>query len=203
VGDPKTRLVKVRHVKSLVLLLGAALLLPGRPALAQDSTAGRDTAAAKTAARASFDALKSLAGTWSGTVKTDPTNRDLDGPIHVTLRVGSQGNVIVHEIAPGGMPEPTLIYMEGDRLTLVHYCEAGNRPRLVARRFPDPKIADFELADISGSRRPLSLRHFVFTVIDPDHHTEDWTFVLESGQELRARFDLRRVAPGVAVPSGK
>jgi hypothetical protein len=195
--------VKERLVKSLGLLLAAALFLAGRPALAQDSTAARDTAAATTGARASFDVLKSLAGTWSGTVKTDPTNRDLDGAIHVTLRVGSGGSVIVHEIAPGGMPEPTLIYMEGDGLTLVHYCEAGNRPRLVARRFPDPKIADFELADISGSRKPLFLRHLVFTVIDPDHHTEDWTFVLENGAELRARFDVRRVAPSVAVPSGK
>ena len=65
----------------------------------------------------SFDALKSLAGTWTGPVTTDPPDPDIDGPIQVTMRVASRGNVLVHEIAPGGVPEPTMIYLEDNRLT--------------------------------------------------------------------------------------
>jgi hypothetical protein len=59
----------------------------------------------------SFGALKSLAGTWTGPVTTDPPNPEIDGPIQVTMRVASRGNVVLHEIAPGGVPEPTMIYM--------------------------------------------------------------------------------------------
>jgi hypothetical protein len=184
------------------MVFSIGLLSLPRPALAQDTLRAPDSSSVRTA-RAPFDSLKSLAGTWLGKVETNPANPDLDGPIQVTLRVGSQGNVLIHEIAPGGVPEPTLIYLEGDGLTLVHYCDAGNRPRLVARRFADPKIVDFGLADISGSRSPLYLRRFVFTLLDPGHHTEDWTFMLQNNQELHAHFDLRRVVRSVSVPSGK
>lgn len=190
-------------MRFLSWMLGVGLLSLGGPALALDPSPARDSTSAPPSARTSFDALKGLAGTWIGAVRTEPTNSDLDGPIEVKMRLGSQGNVLVHEIAPGGLPEPTLIYLEGDVLTLVHYCDAGNRPRLVARRFEDPKITDFNLADISGSRSPLYLRRFVFTLLDADHHTEDWTFVLQNNQELHAHFDLRRVAKSVSVPSGK
>src|SRR5204862_349380 len=96
-------------------------------------------------AQLSFGALKRLAGTWTGRVTTDPRNPEIDGGIQVTMRVASRGNVLMHEIAPGGVPEPTSIYLEGDRLTLVHYCEAGNRPRMMARKSPDRKTVSFSL----------------------------------------------------------
>jgi hypothetical protein len=150
----------------------------------------------------SFRVLKSLAGTWNGRVTTDPANPDIEGPVQVTMRVASRGNVLVHEIAPGGVPEPTMIYLDGDRLTLIHYCEAGNRPRLAARRSPDPKSVEFDFLDISGSREPVYLNHFVFNVISTDHHTEDWTFVLPDGTHLRAHFDLTR-AKESAPPARK
>jgi hypothetical protein len=154
----------------------------------------------KPGAQSSFDALKSLAGAWTGTVKTNPPNPDLDGPIQVTMRVASAGNVLVHEIAPGGVPEPTMIYLDDDRLTLVHYCEAGNRPRMVARKSPDPKTVAFDFVDISGSKSPAYLHNFVFTLIDVDHHTEDWTFMLPDGNALHAHFDLKRSKESVPPP---
>jgi len=189
-GRPLRSLPAGRPPGALVLLWVGVLTLH-RPALAQ-TRPGLGAAPADSAVRASFVALKALAGTWTGTVKTSPTNPDLDGAIQVTMRVASHGNLLVHEIAPGGVPEPTMIYLEGDRLTLVHYCEAGNRPRLVARDPTDPETTDFELVDVSGSKSPLYLQRFVFTRIDADHHTEDWTFVLGGGKPLHAHFDLRR-----------
>jgi hypothetical protein len=151
----------------------------------------------------SFGALKSLVGTWSGPVTTDPPNPEIDGPIQVTMRVASRGNVVVHEIAPGGVPEPTMIYLEGDRLTLVHYCEAGNRPRMVARKSPDQKNVEFDFVDISGSTSPAYLHHFVFTTINADHHTEDWTFMLPGDKLLHAHFDLKRAKESVPGSPGK
>lgn len=149
----------------------------------------------------SFDALKGLAGTWTGAVTTDPPNPEISGTIQVTLRVASRGNVLIHEIPPGGVPEPTMIYLEGDRLTLIHYCEAGNRPRLVARKAPDQKTVAFNFVAISGSTSPAYLHDFVFTIISADHHTEDWTFMLSGDKSLHAHFDLKRAEE--SVPSGK
>ncbi len=191
-------------MKSLALALCIGLPSLCGLALAQDSSRGGEANSSTTSdAQMSFDALKTLAGTWTGRVTTDPRNPEIDGAIQVTMRVASRGNVLVHEIAPGGVPEPTVIYLEGDRLTLVHYCEAGNRPRMVARKSPDRKTVEFDFVDISGSARPAYLHNFVFTPITSDHHTEDWTFMLPGDKQLRAHFDLKRAKESVPPPAGK
>ena len=188
--------------------LPPAVLCIGLPSLcclafAQNPTPGQEAIAAKSGAQISFAALKSLAGTWTGRVTTDPPNPEIEGPIQVTMRVASRGNVLVHEIAPGGVPEPTMIYVEGDRLTLVHYCEAGNRPRMVARKSPDQKTVEFDFVDISGSTTPAYLQHFVFTILNADHHSEDWTFMLPGNTLLHAHFDLKRAKENVLPPAVK
>ncbi len=176
------------------MLVLAGLVLSSRFAFAQEASPGRDTTSAGRAAQTAFAVLKGLAGKWAGAVTTEPHNPDIEGRIEVTMRVASRGNVLEHEIAPGGVPEPTMIYVEGDRLTLVHYCEAGNRPRLVARQATEPKTVDFEFADISGEKTPVYLQQFVFTMVGADRHTEDWSFRLPDGGSLRAHFDLKRAA---------
>jgi hypothetical protein len=178
------------------MVLGVGLLAQCGTAFAQAPLPGLDMTPAMHEAQASFGVLKSLAGTWNGSVTTDPHDSDIEGPIRVTLHVASRGSVLEHEIAPGGVPEPTMIYVEGERLTLVHYCEAGNRPRLVARRSADPKTVDFAFADLSGSREPVYLKQFVFKILSPHHHTEDWTFQLPDEKQLHAHFDLKRATEG-------
>jgi len=190
-------------VKSLRLVLSIGVLSLCRLTAAQNASPGQEAVPPKSDPQSSFGALKKLAGTWTGAVKTDPPNPEIDGTIQVTLRVASRGNVLVHEIAPGGVPEPTMIYLEDDRLTLVHYCEAGNRPRMVARKSPDQKTVAFDFVSISGSTRPAYLHNFVFTIIDADHHTEDWTFTLPGAKLLRAHFDLKRGKGSVPPSTGK
>ena len=185
------------------MVLCVGLLAQCRPTLAQAPSPGQDTISAKRVAGTSFDVLKGLAGSWTGSVTTDPHNPDIEGPIQVTMRVASRGSLLEHEIAPGGVPEPSMIYVEGDRLTLVHYCEAGNRPRLVARSSADPKMVDFEFADLSGSTKPVYLQHFVFTIVSADHHIEDWTFQLPDGKQLHARFDLKRATKSTLTQPGE
>ncbi len=51
---------------------------------------------------------------------------------------------------------------------------------------------DFDFVDISGSTEPVYLPHFVFTILDADHHTEDWTFMLPGEKRLTTHFDLRK-----------
>jgi hypothetical protein len=190
-------------VRSFPFVFCIAALLPCRTAFAQNASAGLQALPALTDSQRSFDDLKGLAGTWTGQVTTDPPDPEINGPIQVTMRVASRGNVVIHEIAPGGVPEPTLIYLEDDRLTLVHYCEAGNRPRLVARKSPDLRSVNFEFVDISGSKSPAYLQRFTFTIIDADHHTEDWTFMLPDNGVLHAHFDLKRVKAGVPPTPAK
>jgi len=163
-------------------------------AFAADAT----NAATPSAAQQSFDKMKSLAGEWEGPV-TVPDAPEMSGAkMHLSLRVTSRGHAIVHEFQEAGTPldatkydhPVTMLYLDGDQLTLIHYCDAGNRPRMTGKMSPDGKTVEFELKDISGSME-YHMHHSVFTVIDDNHHTEDWTFMMKD-KPIHAHFDLQR-----------
>jgi len=152
-------------------------------------------------AQKSFDALKSLAGTWEGAVHVDPPVPAYEGLANVvTMRVTSRGNALVHEIHQAGVPDDparydhpvTVLYMDDDHLVLTHYCDAGNRPRMRAEASPDAKKVEFDLVDVSGSLKHGHMDHAVFTLIDADHHVEDWTYMLPGDKAMHAHFELHR-----------
>jgi hypothetical protein len=144
----------------------------------------------------SFDQLKTLAGSWEGIVKTYPTTPEADGKhVQTTLRVTSMGNALLHEMRLEGRSDDpiTMLYMDDDRLTLTHYCDAGNRPRMVAKASADGKTVEFDFVDVAGGTPYGHMHHAVFTVIDANHHMEDWTFMAPDGKtSVRAHFELQR-----------
>lgn len=150
------------------------------------------------AAQTSFDQIKSLAGTWEGTLTTVPAavaGANQGKQLQVSLRVTSSGNAVLHEMkVPGAPDDPiTMLYVNGSHLFLRHYCDAGNRPRMVATASPDGKTITFNIVDVSGSKRHGYMEHVVFTTIDASHHTEDWTFLMPGNHPAQAHFDLHRV----------
>jgi hypothetical protein len=143
----------------------------------------------------SFDELKTLAGAWEGTVTTLPQQTEVQGKgVHVSLRVTSSGNALMHEMRMPGSPDNpiTMLYVDGDRLLLTHYCDAGNRPRMVAKTSPDGKTVEFDFLDVAGGTEHGHMHHVVFTTIDANHHTEDWTFMMPKDNHVQAHFDLQR-----------
>jgi len=146
-----------------------------------------------TEAQKSFDTMKTLAGTWEGKLTTTPPAPEVQDKIaHVTLRVTSSGNAVMHEIQiPGREDDPvTMFYLDGDRLTLTHYCDAGNRPRMTGKLSPDGKTLNLDFLDISGDMK-FHMHHSVITAIDANHHTEDWTFMV-GDRPVIAHMDLTR-----------
>jgi hypothetical protein len=161
-----------------------------------------DTPAAQSDAQKSFDKLKALAGSWEGKVTTVPPMDGMgkDALLQVSLRVTSRGNALVHEMKAAGAPEDptqydhpvTMFYLDGDRLMLTHYCDAGNRPRMAARTSPDGKTVEFDFLDVAGSTENGHMQHAVFTIVDDNHHTEDWTYLMPGDKPMHAHMDLHR-----------
>jgi hypothetical protein len=175
----------MKPVKSLKIALPLALLSLSTLAFGQ-------------AAQTSFNQIKSLAGNWEGTLTTVPAavaGANYGKHLQVSLRVTSSGNAVLHEMkVPGAPDDPiTMLYVNGNRLFLSHYCDAGNRPRMVATASPDGKTITFNVVDVSGSKSHGYMEHAVFTAIDTSHHTEDWTFFLPGNHTAQAHFDLHRV----------
>lgn len=189
-------------MKSVRFVLPFVLMSLPTVALAQSEAHKAPDRVAPSAAEKSFDRLKTLAGQWQGPVKVEPPQPDMGdhSNIQVSLRVASRGNALVHEMfEPGKGDDParydhpvTMLYLDGDRLLLTHYCDAGNRPRMVARTSPDGKTVEFDFLDLSGGNQYGHMYHAVFTIVDPNHHTEDWTYMMPGDKLVHAHSDLER-----------
>jgi hypothetical protein len=178
-------------MKSLRVLLPLTVLSLAAAAFAQSDS------------QKSFDSLKTLAGDWEGPFTVNPTMPEMSGGsniMHISLRVTSRGNAIVHEMQESGTPlDPkkydhpvTMLYLNNDQLNLVHYCDAGNRPHMVARKSADGKTVEFDFADLSGGNDFGHMYHSVFTFVDADHHVEDWTYLMPGDKPMHAHFELHR-----------
>jgi hypothetical protein len=172
--------MKSRHMYILIASLGLAMSLP---------------ASAQSDAKDSFDKLKTLAGSWEGHVTTFPEQSDIQGKaVQATLRVTSMGNAIMHEMTGAGRPDDpiTMLYLDNGRLMLTHYCDAGNRPRMTGAISPDGKTVEFAFLDVAGSTQYGHMDHAVFTVVDANHHIEDWTYLQPGDKPVRAHMELQR-----------
>ena len=186
-------------MKSHRLMLSVVLMSLATVAFAQSDAQKTSADPVPSPAQKSFTTMKSLAGEWEGPV-TVPEMPEMSGgkPVHASLRVTSRGNLLVHEIQEAGTAlDPTkydhpvtVLYVDADQLTLIHYCDAGNRPRMTGKMSPDGKTVEFELKDISGDPA-VHMHHSAFTLIDANHHTEDWTFMMND-KLIHAHFDLTR-----------
>lgn len=149
---------------------------------------------AQSDAQKSFDKLKTLAGSWEGRVTTVPPEPSVEGKqAHVALRVTSMGNAMMHEMNVADRPDDpiTMLYLDADRLMLTHYCDAGNRPRMIAKTSSDGKTVDFDFVDVAGNLQYGHMHHATFTILDPNHHSEEWTF-MQGDKPIHARFELQR-----------
>ena len=177
-------------MKSLAFTLSVALILLCTAAFAQSD------------AQKSFDKLKTLAGRWQGPVTVEPAQPEMGNGsmVEILLRVTSRGNALVHEMKEAGASDDparydhpvTMLYLDGDHLLLTHYCDAGNRPRMVARTSPDGKRVEFDFLDVAGGTEHGHMHHAVFTIIDANHHIEDWTYMMPGDKPVHAHVDLKR-----------
>ena len=189
-------------MKLLRIMLSVAVLSLSAMAFAQADAHKHavQSDAPKSDAQKSFDQLKTLAGTWEGHGITNPPVPDMPDTMQVDLQVTSSGNALKHEMMGKAKPDKkdadhpvTMFYLDGDRLLLTHYCDAGNRPRMAARVSPDGKTVEFDFVDVSGSTKYGHMDHAVFTIIDANHHTEDWTYLMPGDKPMHAHVDLQRV----------
>jgi hypothetical protein len=170
----------MRKLTLLIILVATAAVV-----LAQDSPP--KAAAAQSDAQKAFEKLKTLAGSWEGTV--------MGIPINFTIRAVSSGTAILHEgNTEKGVPnhEITMFYVEADRLLATHYCDAGNRSRWEGKMSPDGKAIEFSFLDVAGSTRGGYLKDMVITMIDADHHIVGFTFVMPDGKPIQLRGEFQR-----------
>ena len=178
-------------MKSIRTMLPVVLMSLSAMAFAQSDA---QKPVAQSDAQKSFAKLKTLSGSWEGHVTTAPPEPSIEGKLtQISFRVTSMGNTLMHEMTIGGRPDDpiTMLYLDGDRLLLTHYCDAGNRPRMTGKVSPDGKTVEFDFLDVAGSTQYGHMHHAAFTFLDANHHIEDWTFMV-GDKPVRAHLDLQR-----------
>jgi hypothetical protein len=160
-------------------IIATVLILSSVPALAQSD------------AKATFDHLQSLNGTWEGKANSDRS-------VKIVFRPTSGGSALMSEIL-GDEDMVTMFHLDNKRVLMTHYCGAGNQPRMQASASPDGKTITFNFIDGTNMASPTAghMDHLVITMPDADHHTEDWTFVREDGKQMKEHFELARVKAGM------
>ena len=157
-------------------------LLAASSVLAQDNPA--KTAGAQSDAKKAFEKLKTLSGSWEGTIG--------DLTTQVTIRVTSAGGAIMHDAFMAKTNKITMIYLEGDRLFLTHYGAEGNRPRFEGKLTADGKSVEFSFLDVAGGTQRGLMKHMMFTIVDANNHVVGVTYMLPDGKAIEARGEFHR-----------
>jgi hypothetical protein len=135
------------RIRTLLPALLICLLVPMSQGTSVAQMSHPTVAPAQSDAQKAFEMMKTMAGSWDGSIMGLTT--------HITIRVTSSGNAILHEATGPGRPDNpiTMFYVDGDRLLLTHYCDAGNRPRMVGKLSPDGKAVEFEFLEVLATRK--------------------------------------------------
>jgi hypothetical protein len=135
-----------------------------------------------------FDQLKTLVGNWDGTMvdagKTMPT--------HTSFKMVSGNSVLMNTLAEGTPHEMvTMFHLDQKDLMATHYCAGQNQPRFKATAGAVGKAITFTFTDGTNLENG-HMQKVVFTFVDGDHHTEDWTYHEKSGKDSTSHFDFKR-----------
>ena len=162
----------------IILVATAAVALPQQ----MPKTSGP-----KSDAQKAFAKMKTLAGSWDGTV--------MSIPINFTIRAASSGTAILHEgNTEKGVPnhEITMFYVDGDRLLATHYCDAGNRSNMEGKMSADGKSVEFNFLDVGGSTKGGLVKRMMFTMIDANKHVVEFTFIMPNSKPVELHGEFQR-----------
>jgi len=188
---PLSKLFGLRTRTLLPAILICLMMLMGRGTSVAQTVSQSTQPAAQSDARKAFEKMKTLAGSWQGTI--------MGIPLNLTIRVASSGTAILHEgnRDGGGRPGPpdheiTMFYLDGDRLLATHYCDAGNRPRFEGKLSPDGNTIEFSFLDVAGSTQGGLVKRMAFTIVDANKHIIEFTFVLPDRKPMQLRGEFQR-----------
>ena len=164
----------------LLPLLALATLLAGCQ-VTDTPTQEPQTPEETASAEAAFDAIKSLEGTWEGTLVFSD-GREM--PTSNEFKVVSGGNTIVETLIEGDVEMATTYTMEGGTLLAKHYCVLGTEPTFEVSLTEDGTI---ELTPTANTPYTVGEDDFVtgmtFDISDAAAQTISRTGVISEGGE--------------------
>jgi hypothetical protein len=151
-----------------------------------------------------FERIKKLDGAWRArSTKGWEENQQ--------FHVIAKGTAVTSESVPGANPTGTaplapmltVYHMDGDRLLLTHYCEAGNQPRMVATSVEDDgRTVHFSFLDATNlaSNSAGHMHSVVMTFSGDNHFSERWSWYQNGKEQWMESVQNERVTPMSSRP---
>ena len=140
---------------------------------------------------APFEALKGLAGQWSGTHQMGGEKTEAK----VLYQVTSNGSVLMETLFPGAPHEMVSIYHdEGDKVVMTHYCAFGNQPKMELISSGEGEY-NFDFSS-DNSLDPATAGHMHALRISmdkEDHLTQNWVMYQEGKESTRTVLELSKI----------
>jgi uncharacterized protein (TIGR02246 family) len=167
------------------------------PAAAVLVTPGVGLAAAEASAtprHPALERLKSLAGDWAGTATWDQGGKKGSVEFKLSYKVTSGGKTVVETMFPGTPGEMvTVYYVDDGDLALVHYCTAGNQPRMMLKPAANPDDLAFRCVGGANMKERDSHMHSArIRILDADHIAGEWSSVKDGKVQWVAETTLER-----------
>lgn len=154
----------VRFALAALLVLALAV-----PALTGDM-------AAKVDHKAAFEALKGLAGEWTGEGAVGEQRM----PAKTVFEVTSNGSLVLERMGPGTEHEMLNAYhLVNGELVAVHYCSSGNQPRMKLdpeRSKPGDLVFAFDGGTNFDPKKDSHIHGLRLTLKDGSHLETEWDF---------------------------
>jgi hypothetical protein len=141
-----------------------------------------------------LDRLKSLEGVWAGPATWDQAGKKGKVDFKLIYKTTSGGTAVMETMFPGTPGEMvTMYYSEGEDFVLVHYCSAGNQPRMKLEPSKDPNELMFRCTGGTNMTEQDSHMHSArLTIIGADQIKGAWSSTKEGKVEWAAEAVLVR-----------
>ena len=142
-----------------------------------------------------FQTLQTLVGEWQG--------RDQQGnEVKSTFKLMVSNTVVMEALDAAGMEEMLTLYsIDGDGISLLHYCPTNNQPHM--RAVPTSGIIKqlrFSFRD-AGNLPDINIGHehaMLLEFEDKDHVVESWTW-RRNGKDTQVIYHLARGKEGGSI----
>ena len=141
---------------------------------------------------AGFEKIKTLAGEWQ--VSHAPGEHGEHGGT-VSYKVTAGGSAVLETLFAGTDHEMvTLYYMEGDDLSLTHYCMLHNRPLMRAERSTNANKIVFKCSATENAKIMAEdhMHQATFTFVDADHFKSEWQLYKSGKPDATHGFEFAR-----------
>jgi hypothetical protein len=141
-----------------------------------------------------FERLKKLEGRWSGPASWDQGGKKGNVDFNLTYRTTSGGKAVMETMFAGTPGEMvTMYFLEGDDLALVHYCSAGNQPKMKLDTPRDSNVLSFRCLGGTNMTEKDSHMHWArLELVDVDHLKGSWNSMKDGKVEWVAEVELVR-----------